>query len=119
MERAAGLLHDDTSQQKLDKLDALLAQTSTSIHDAALIAEMLLLPNDGRHPALELTPQQRRQKTLEALTAQMETLSRQNPVLMTFEDAHWPDPTSMEVFGRVVDRIRTLRVILLLLMRLV
>src|SRR6516165_10326836 len=77
MERAASLLHDDTSQQKLDKLDALLAQASTSIQDAALIAEMLSLPNDGRYPALELTPEQRRQKTLEALTAQMETLSRQ------------------------------------------
>src|SRR5262249_16103481 len=70
MERAAGLLHDDTPQEKLDKLDALFAQTSTSITDAALIAEMLSLPNDGRYPAFELTPQQRRQKTLEALTAQ-------------------------------------------------
>jgi class 3 adenylate cyclase len=111
MERAAGLLHDDTPQQKLDKLDALLAQTSTSIQDAALIAEMLSLPNDGRYPALELTPQQRRQKTLEALTAQIETLSRQKPVLMIFEDAHWADPTSLEVFGRLLDRIRTLRVL--------
>src|SRR5215469_9770575 len=89
MERAAGLLHDDTPQQKLDKLDALLAQSSTSVEHAALIAEMLSLPNDGRYPALELTPQQRRQKTLEALTAQMETLSRQKPVLMIFEDAQW------------------------------
>src|SRR5499433_1677065 len=117
MERAAGLLHDDTSQQKLDKLDALLAQTSTSIQDAALIAEMLSLPNDGRYPALELTPQQRRQKTLEALTAQMETLSRQKPVLMAFEDAHWADPTSLEAFGRLVDRIRRLRVLLLVTFR--
>src|SRR5262245_31993471 len=117
MERAAGLLHDDTSRQKLDKLDALLAQTSTSIQDAALIAEMLSLPNDGRYPALELTPQQRRQKTLEALTAQMETLSRQKPVLMAFEDAHWADPTSLEAFGGVVDRIRTLRVLLLVTFR--
>jgi hypothetical protein len=117
MERAAGLLHDDTSQQKLDKLDALLAQTSTSIQDAALIAEMLSLPNDDRYPALELTPQQRRQKTLEALTAQMETLSRQSPVLMVVEDAHWADPTSLEAFGRVVDRIRTLRVLLLVTFR--
>ena len=117
MERAAGLLHDDTPQQKLDKLDALLAQTSTSIQDAALIAEMLSLPNDGRYPALELTPQQRRQKTLEALTAQMEMLSRQKPVLMIFEDAHWADPTSLESLGRVVDRIRTLRVLLLVTLR--
>jgi class 3 adenylate cyclase/predicted ATPase len=118
MERVAGLLHDDTLQQKLDKLDALLAQTSTSIEDSALFAEMLSLPNDGRYPTLELTPQQRRQKTLEALTAQMETLSRQQPVLMIFEDAHWADPTSLEAFGRAVDRIRTLKVLLLVTFRL-
>src|SRR6516165_3575239 len=117
MERAAGLLHDDTPQQKLDKLDALLAQTSTSIQDAALIAEMLSLPNDGRYPTLELTPQQRRQKTLEALTTQIEILSRQNPVLMIFEDAHWADPTSFEAFGRLADRIRTHRVLLLVTFR--
>src|SRR5262245_35261209 len=72
---------------------------------------------DGRYPALELTPQQRRQKTLEALTAQMETLSRQKPVMMAFEDAHWADPTSLEAFGGVVDRIRTLRVLLLVTFR--
>ena len=79
MERAAGFVHDDTAQAKLDKLDAVLAQTSTSKQDAALVAEMLSLPNDGRYPALDLEPQQRRQKTLEALTAQVEALSRQNP----------------------------------------
>jgi class 3 adenylate cyclase len=117
MERAARLLHNDTPQQKLDRLDALLAQTSTQIQDAALIAELLSLPNDGRYPALELTPQQRRQRTLEALAAQMEALSRQNPVLMIFEDVHWADPTSLDVFGLVVDRIRTLRVLLLVTFR--
>jgi hypothetical protein len=58
MERAARLAHDDTPQAKLDKLDAVLAQTSTSIQDAALIAEMLSLPNNGRYPALDLTPEQ-------------------------------------------------------------
>ena len=68
MERAAGLAHDDKPQAKLDKLDAVLAQTSTSTEDAALFAEMLSLPNDGRYPALELAPEQRRQRTLEALT---------------------------------------------------
>ena len=55
MERAAGFAHDDALQAKLDKLDAVLAQTSTSKQDAALFAEMLSLPNDGRYPALELT----------------------------------------------------------------
>ena len=55
MERAAGLAHNDTSQAKLDKLDALLAQCYTPRRDAALFAEMLSLPNDGRYPTLELT----------------------------------------------------------------
>ena len=117
MERAAGFAHDDTAQAKLDKLDALLAQNITPRQDAALLAEMLSLPSDGRHPALELTPQQRRQKTLEALTAQMEALSRSNPVLMIFEDVHWIDPTSLEALGRTVNRLRTLGMLLIVTYR--
>ena len=84
MERAAGFAHNDTAQAKLDKLDALLAQSFTPPQDAALIAEMLSLPNDGRHPKIEFVPQQRRQKTLEALTTQLELLARSNPVLMVW-----------------------------------
>src|SRR5262249_46126395 len=102
---------------KLDKLDALFAQSFTSREDAALLAEMLSLPNDGRHPTLQLTSQQRRQKTLDALTLQVEALSRSNPVLMIFEDAHWIDPTSFEALGRSVERIRTLSVLLIVTYR--
>ena len=117
MERAAGFTHADTGRVKLDKLDAVLALASTSKQDAALLAEMLSLPNDGRYPALEITPQELRQRTLEALNAQVEALSRKSPVLMIFEDAHWADPTSLEVFGRAVDRIATHRVLLLITFR--
>jgi predicted ATPase len=88
MERAAGFAYDDTAQAKLDKLDALLAYTSTPPEGVALLAEMLSMPNDGRYQTLQLDPQQRRQKTLEALSAQTEALSRSNPVLMIFEDVH-------------------------------
>ena len=117
MERAAGLARDDTLQVKLDKLDVLLAQTSTSKQDAALFAEMLPLPNDGRYPALELTPQQRRQRTLEALTVQFAGLASQQPVLMIFEDVHWIDPTSLEALNQTVDRIKTLPALLILTFR--
>jgi len=117
MERAAGLADDDVLQTKLDKLDALLAQTATSIQDAALFAEMLSLPNDGRYPALDLTPEQRRQRTLEALTAQLAGLAKKRPVLMICEDAHWVDPTSLGVFGRTVDQIKTLPVLLIVTFR--
>jgi predicted ATPase len=117
IERAAGLAHGDAAQVKLDKLDAVLAQTSTSTQYAALFAEMLSLPNDGRYPALDLAPEQRRQRTLEALVSQIETLTRQNPLLMIFEDAHWVDPTTLELFGRIVGRIPTLRVLLIVTFR--
>jgi class 3 adenylate cyclase/predicted ATPase len=117
IERAAKLVREDTSRAKLDKLDGLLKQTSMSAQDAALLAEMLSLPNDGRYPALELTPQQRRQRTLQALALQVEALARSCPVLMIFEDAHWSDPTSLELLGRVVDRIRTLSVLLIVTFR--
>jgi hypothetical protein len=117
IERAAEFTRDDTSQAKLDKLDVLLARSATSSSDAALFAEMLSLPNDGRHPALKLTPQQRRQRTLEALVLQIVTLSRQNPVVMIFEDAQWADPTSIELFSHIVDGLPTLRVLLVITFR--
>ena len=116
-ERAAGFTHADTAQVKLDKLDAVLAQSFTPHQDTALLAEMLSLPDDGRYPALELTAQQRREKTLEALTAQLEMLSRSSPVLMIFEDVHWIDPTSVELLGRTVDRLRTLGMLLIVTYR--
>ena len=117
MERAAGFMHDDNAHAKLGKLDDVLAQGFTQRQDAALFAEMLSLPNDGRYQTLELTPQQRRQRTLEALTTQLQALSRSNPVLMIFEDVHWIDPTSLEALGRAVDRIRTLGVLLIVAYR--
>ena len=78
---------------------------------------MVSLPNDGRYPTLELAPQQRRQKTLEALTARLDGLTQSNPVLMIFEDVHWIDPTSLEVLGRTMDRMRTLGVLLIVTYR--
>jgi predicted ATPase len=78
---------------------------------------VLSLPNDGRYLTLQLTPQHQRQKTLEALTAQLEALSRSNPVLMIFEDVHWIDPTSLDALGRAVDRLRTLGALLIVTYR--
>src|SRR5579872_6520396 len=117
LERAAKLSHDDPARVKLDKLDAVLARSATSPVDSALFAELLSLPNDGRYPGLTLDPQQRRKKTLEAFVTQVESLSRAAPVLMIFEDAHWTDPTSLELVGRILERIVELRVLLIITFR--
>jgi class 3 adenylate cyclase/predicted ATPase len=117
MERAAAFARDDALQAKLDKLDTLLRQTSTSAEDAALFVAMLSLPNDGRYRVLELTPRQRRQKTMDALIGQVEVLSGSAPVLVVFEDVHWADPTSLELLGRLVSNIASHRVLLLISFR--
>jgi class 3 adenylate cyclase/tRNA A37 threonylcarbamoyladenosine biosynthesis protein TsaE len=118
MVRAAGLAHDDSPKAKLDKLDALLTQSATFVEHAGLFSEMLSVPNDGRYLSVDaLTPEQRRQKTLEALVSQVEKLARQSPVLMIFEDAHWADPTSLEVLSRWVDQIAMLQVLLIVTFR--
>jgi class 3 adenylate cyclase/predicted ATPase len=117
MERAAGLAHEASPEAKLDRLDALLRRSSTSPQDSAHFAEMLSLPNDGRYPTLGLAPLQRRRKTLEALTGQLQALARSNPVLMIFEDVQWIDPTSLEALDRTVDRITKLPVLLMVTYR--
>jgi len=117
IERAAGFSYDDKLREKLNKLDRVLAQTATSAEDGALIAEMLSLPNDGRYPTPELVPEQRRQRVLEALMAQLVGLVRLRPVLMIVEDAHWIDPTSLEVLSLLVERIKTIPVLLIVTFR--
>ena len=117
VERSAAFARDDARQTKLDKLDRVLRQSWSSAEDSALFVEMLSLPNDGRYPVLELTPQQRRQRTMEALVRQVEILSNTAPVLVIFEDAHWSDPTSLELMGRLASHIASHRVLLVISFR--
>jgi len=117
VERSAAFARDDPLETKLDKLDTLLRQSWSSAEDSALFVEMLSLPNDGRYPALELAPRLRRQRTMDALVRQVEILSSSGPLLVIFEDAHWADPTSLELIGRLVGHIASHRVLLVISFR--
>jgi class 3 adenylate cyclase/predicted ATPase len=117
IQRAAGFAQNNDAQAKLDKLDAVLMQSFTPLQDRALFAELLSLPNDGRYPTIDLTPQQRRQRTFEALTAQSFALAEQSPMLMIFEDAHWIDPTSLEALSRGIDGMRAACILVIITYR--
>ncbi len=82
-----------------------------------MLADLLSLPNDGRYLPLNYDPQELRKKTMEALVGQVRSLSRSEPVLMIFEDVHWSDPTSLELIGRIVERIVALPVLLIVTYR--
>ena len=95
----------------------MLARAAPPDEDVALLADLLSLPASERHPLPNLSPQRKKEKTLEALIRQLEGLARQKPVVMVFEDAHWIDPTSRELLGLTVERVRSLPVLLVVTFR--
>jgi DNA-binding winged helix-turn-helix (wHTH) protein/predicted ATPase len=115
--RAAGFARDDMPADKLKRLEVLLARTAPPEEDVSFIANLMSLPAPERRPLPNLSPQRKKQRTLEALSRQLESLSHQQPVLMVFEDAHWIDPTSRELLDLTVERVRRLPVLLIVTFR--
>ncbi|MGA9198780.1 MAG: adenylate/guanylate cyclase domain-containing protein [Pseudolabrys sp.] len=118
LERAAGFKADDTSEQRLDKLEAVLAIAASRVQDTApLFAALLSIPLGDRYPRLALNPAQQRRRTLAALLDHFENLARQKPILLLFEAAHWADATSLELLDLTVERVRQLPVLALFTLR--
>jgi len=118
LQRAAGYLREDAPSLKLERLERLLGTGGEFGEDAALLlAELMGLPLSGHYAAPGGTPQEKKARLFGILLAQMEGLSRQRPMLIVLEDAHWLDPTSAELFERMVDRIRVLPVLLVSTLR--
>src|SRR3984893_1975512 len=81
--------------------------------DIQSLAELLAVPLDDRHPAVDLTPQRKKEKTFEALLRRVAGLARRQPVLIIFEDLHWADPSSRELLDLIVEQIEHLSVLLI------
>jgi class 3 adenylate cyclase/tetratricopeptide (TPR) repeat protein len=118
LERAAGFRREDTDQQRLAKLETVLAQATNDLGEVVpLLADLLSIATGDRYPPLNLTPQKRKEKTLHAQVAQVEGLAARQPVLMVFEDVHWSDPTTRESLDLLIDRVSTLRVLVIITFR--
>ena len=117
LSRASGFARDDPPAVKMEKVEALLAAAEPPDEDIAILADLLSLPGSERHPLPSLTPRRKKERTLEALIRQLEGLAGRQPVLVIFEDAHWIDPTSRELLDLVVERLRTLPVLLIVTFR--
>jgi class 3 adenylate cyclase/predicted ATPase len=117
LERASGFARDDMPAAKLEKLETLLARAAPPDEDVAFLADLLSLPDSERHPLPSLSPQRKKERTLEALIRQLEGLARRQPVVMVLEDAHWIDPTSRELLDLAVERVRSLPVLLIVTFR--
>jgi class 3 adenylate cyclase/tetratricopeptide (TPR) repeat protein len=114
---AAAFASDDPPTAKLEKLEAVMARAAPPDEDVAFLADLLSLPASARHPLPNLSPQRKKERTLEALLRQLEGRARQQPVLMVFEDAHWVDPTSRELLDLTIEPVRSLPVLLIVTFR--
>ena len=117
LDRAAEFGRDDLPLARLGKLEAVLGRAALADEDVALLADLLCLPCSERCPLPNLTPQRKKEWTLWALIRQLEGLSRHQPVVMVFEDAHWIDPTSRELLDLTIERISILPVLLIVTFR--
>jgi class 3 adenylate cyclase/tetratricopeptide (TPR) repeat protein len=117
-ERAARFRREDMPEQRLSKLEAVLAQGTDDLSEAApLLADLLSIPIGERYQRPNLAPQERKEKTLRILLAQVEGMAARQPVAMVFEDVHWSDPTSLELLDMTIDRITSLPVLLIITFR--
>ena len=92
----------------------MLSQGTNDLSEAVpLLADLLSIPTADRYLSLNLTPQKRKEKTLNAQLAQVEGLAARQPVLMVFEDVHWSDPTTQESLDLLIDRVPALRVLVI------
>jgi class 3 adenylate cyclase/predicted ATPase len=116
LEHAAGFDRDDSSAAKFNKLTALLVRTTASTEEVELLAELLSLPvaDASVH---RLTPQQKKERTFGTLVRQLGKLAHQAPAFMLFEDAHWADPSSLELLDRIVERVAHLPALLVITFR--
>lgn len=115
LERSAGFSPRDDDARKLDKLMPLLRFLSRE--DQRLIADLLSIDAEDALGPLDLSPQVKLEKTLEAVTRQLVSMAEKKPVLLLFEDAHWVDPTTLSLTDNVIGRIRDLPILLVVTAR--
>ena len=117
-ERMLKFTREETAESKLEKLEALIvADFGRPLTDVRFIASLLSIPCDERYGAVTMTPQKFKDETLRTLVNLTEAAARTQPTVMLFEDAHWADPTSLEVMDLLIDRVRTIPLLIVLTYR--
>jgi predicted ATPase len=118
LEHAARFRRDDSIEQRLDKLEAVLARDARDLNEALrLYAALLSIPTGERYPPLNISPQEQKQRTLDVMLEMVEGLAARQPLLMVSEDVQWIDPTSLELLDLIIDRVPALPVLLVVTFR--
>ena len=114
-ERTLKFTRDETTDSKLDKLEGLIVtKYGRPLTDVRFVAAILSIPCEQRYGAPFMTPQKHKDETLRTLVDLTEAAARGQPSMMLFEDAHWADPTTLEVLDLLIDRAKTVPLLVVL-----
>src|SRR5262249_30226194 len=118
LRQAVGLATQDSVQEQLNKFDVWARERGIVNQDTvSLLADLLSIGGEHRDPMSGVSAETRKHMTLEALVQCLQRLADHDPVLFIVEDAHWLDPTTLDLMTRIIDRIRQMRVLLLITFR--
>jgi predicted ATPase len=118
LRHAAGIAGQDSAEGQLNKLEAMMTENGIENQDTvSVFADLLSIQRHHRDPPLTVSSETRKDMTLEALVQYLQGLADRCPVLFILEDAHWLDPTTLDLMTRIIGRIRQMRVLLLITFR--
>lgn len=118
LRRAAELTSEDSSPTQLHKLAALMANYRLDDDvTITLLADLLSIQTEERDLSLNLSSDRRKSMTLDAVVLYLQRLTDRSPLLLLVEDAHWLDPTTLDLMTRIIDHIRQIRVLVLITFR--
>ena len=107
LQRVLAYARDEPASSRLDKLEALVVgRFARPAVDLPLLAAILSLPFQDRYGLLAMSPRRQKEETIRALVDLVEAISHAAPTLLLFEDLHWADPSTLEVLGQLIPRVR-------------
>jgi class 3 adenylate cyclase/tetratricopeptide (TPR) repeat protein len=105
---------EDSPEERVVQLERALERSGLKLSEAVpLIADMLGLPIPEKYPPLVFAPDQRRRRLLANLAAWVLNAARVQPVVMSIEDLHWIDPSTLELTQTLVEQVATTPLMLL------
>lgn len=114
----AGLAETDDDATKLEKLARSLPKGIDNASEVvALLADLLSIDYESKYPALQMSPQRKKQRLFQGLTQVLEALAKRRPVMLVVEDLHWIDPSSDELIGVLIDRLKDIPLLVVLTAR--
>jgi class 3 adenylate cyclase/predicted ATPase len=95
---------DVPAERRLADLESSLAQVKLDpAENAPLLAPLLDIPLP-KDRTLTLAPEELRRRQLAALTNWIMAGARAQPIVLTLEDLHWADPTTLELLRGIAER---------------